>query len=97
MSGSLDEIVRRRRALAAEAQQQRAALATQVAALRQSFAFVELARRGYLRLKSSPLLGVALAAGLILLGPGRLLRLGYRSGLLVVGLLRLMRMLRVLR
>jgi len=97
MSGSLDEIVRRRRALATEAQQQRAALATQVAALRQSFAFVELARRGYLRLKSSPLLGVALVAGLILLGPGRLLRLGYRSGLLVVGLLRLMRMLRVLR
>lgn len=97
MSGSLDEIVRRRRALAAEAQQQRAALAAQVAALRQSFAFVELARRGYLRLKGSPLIGVALAAGLIVLGPGRLLRLGYRSGLLVVGLLRLMRMLRVLR
>jgi len=97
MSNRLDEITRRRRLLVAQADEQRGAFALQAGALRQSFAIVELAWRGYRRLKATPLVGVLIAAGLLVIGPGKLLRLGYRSGLLVVGLLRLMRILRALR
>jgi len=47
--------------------------------------------------KSSPLIGVVVAAGLALVGPGKLVRLGYRSGLLIVGLLRIIKVIRALR
>lgn len=97
MSSRLHEITRRRRLLVARAREQRGAFVLQAGALRQSFAFADLAWRAYRLLTATPLMGMLVAAGLVVIGPGRLLRLGYRSGLLVVGVLRLMRMFRALR
>ena len=97
MSSSLQEITRRRRLLVARVSEQRGTFALQAGALRQSFGLVDLAWRGYRRLIATPLTGILVAAGLLVIGPGKLLRLGYRSGLLVVGLLRLTRIFRALR
>jgi hypothetical protein len=97
MSHRLRDIVRRRRLLVARATVQRSDLAVQAAAVRQSLSFVDLAWRGYLQLKSRPV-GVALvAAALVMVGPGKLLRMGYRSGLIVVTVLRVIKILRALR
>jgi hypothetical protein len=97
MSHRLRDIVRRRRLLVARATVQRSDLAVQAAAVRHSLSFVDLAWRGYLRLKSRPV-GVALvAAALVMVGPGKLLRMGYRSGLIVVTVLRVIKILRALR
>ena len=97
MSARLREIVRKRRLLVARAAAQRDELGVQAAALRQSLAFADLAWRGYRHLKSRPL-GVALAAAaLVVIGPGKLLRVGYRSGLIAVGLLRLIKLYKTLR
>ncbi len=53
--------------------------------------------RGYHHLKSRPV-GVAIvAATLVAIGPGKLLRVGYRSGLIVMAVLRLIRIFRSLR
>ena len=97
MSARLREIVRKRRLLVAQADQQRGELAGQAAALRQSLAFTDLVLRGYRRLKSSPAVVAVVAAVLVAVGPGKLLRVGYRSGLLVLGLLRLAKIIRTLR
>jgi hypothetical protein len=97
MSARLREIVRKRRLLVARAAAQRGELGVQFAALRQSLVFADLAWRGYRHLKSRPL-GVALAAAaLAVIGPGKLLRVGYRSGLIAAGLLRLIKLFRTLR
>ena len=97
MSTRLREIVRKRRLLVARATEQRGELAVQAAALRHSLAFAELAWRGYRHLKSRPV-GIALiAAALVAVGPGKLLRLGYRSGLIVMAALRLIKIFRALR
>jgi hypothetical protein len=97
MSARLREIVRRRRLLVALATEQRGELAVQAAAVRQSLAFADLVWRGYRLLKSSPIAVAVVAAGLAAVGPGRLLRTGYRSGLTILGLLRLIKILRALR
>lgn len=97
MSVRLRDIVRKRRLLVARATEQRGDLAVQAAAVRQSLAFADLAWRGYRRLKSSPVTVAVVAAALVAVGPGKLLRIGYRSGLVVLGLLRLAKMFRTLR
>ena len=97
MSTRLRQIVRKRRMLVALANEQRGQFALQAAAVQQSLTFVDLAWRGYRQVKSSPLIGVVVAAGLALVGPGKLVRLGYRSGLLIVGLLRIIKVIRALR
>ncbi len=97
MSARLREIDRKRRLLVARATEQRGELAVQAAAVRQSLAFVDLAWRAYRGLKSSPVGAAVAAAALVAVGPGKLLRLGYRSGLIVVGLLRLIKIFRALR
>lgn len=97
MSTRLREIVRKRRLLVARATEQRGELAVQAGAVRHSLAFADLAWRSYRRLKSSPVAAAVVAAALIAVGPGKLLRMGYRSGLIVVGLLRLIRIFRTLR
>jgi hypothetical protein len=97
MSARLREIVRKRRLLVARATEQRGELAVQAVAVQQSLVFVDLAWRAYRRVKSSPVGVAVVAAALVAVGPGKLLRLGYRSGLTVLGLLRLIKMLRTLR
>jgi YqjK-like protein len=97
MSARLREIVRKRRFLVVRAAEQRGELGVQAAAARQSLAFADLAWRGYRHLKSRPV-GVAVAAAaLVAIGPGKLLRMGYRSGLIVTAVLRLIRIFRMLR
>jgi YqjK-like protein len=97
MNVRLRDIVRKRRLLAVRAAEQRGDFAVQAAALRQSLAFADVAWRGYRYLKSRPV-GVAIvAAALAAFGPGKLLRMGYRSGLIVTAVLRLIRIFRMLR
>lgn len=97
MSARLRGIVRKRRLLVARATEQRGEFAVQAAAVRQSLAFADLAWRAYRRLKSSPVGVAVVAAALVAVGPGKLLRMGYRCGLIVVGMLRLIRIFRALR
>jgi hypothetical protein len=98
MSARLLEIVRKRRFLVALAAEQRAELAVQAAAVRQSLAFADLALRGYRYLKSHPVgVAIVVAAALVAIGPGKLLRVGYRSGLIVMAALRLIKIFRRLR
>ena len=97
MSPRLRDIVRKRRLLVERATEQRGELAVQAGAVRQSLAFADLAWRGYRRLKSSPVTVAVVAAALVAVGPGKLMRVGYRSGLIVLGLLRLAKMFRTLR
>jgi hypothetical protein len=97
MSTRLREIVRRRRLLVALATEQRGDFALHAGDVRRSLAFADLAWRGYRRLKSNPVVLAVLAAGLLTIGPGRLLRTGYRSGLTLLGLLRLIKIFRAMR
>ena len=97
MSPRLRDIVRKRRLLVVRATEQRGELAVEAGAVRQSLAFADLAWRGYRRLKSSPVTVAVVAAALVAVGPGKLMRVGYRSGLIVLGLLRLAKMFRTLR
>jgi hypothetical protein len=97
MSDRLHDIVRRRRLLVALATEQRSELAVQTAEVRQSLAFAELAWRGYRRLKSNPVVAAVVVAGFAAIGPIKLLRSGYRSGLTILGLLRLIKLFRTLR
>jgi hypothetical protein len=97
MNDRLRGIVHRRRLLVTLAAEQRGELAMQASRLRRSLAFAELAWRGYRRLKASPVVLACAAAAVLMVGPGRLLNLAYRSGLLVQGLLRLARLFRTLR
>jgi hypothetical protein len=91
MSTRLAEIVRRRRLLVAQAAEQRGALIEQAAAARKSLALADLAWRGYRLLKSRPVVIAIVAAALATIGPGKLLRVGYRGGLIVVATLRLIK------
>lgn len=95
MSARLSEIVRKRRLLVVRAAEQRGEFAVQAVAARKSLAFADLAWRGYRHLKSRPV--AIAAAALVAIGPGKLLRMGYRSGLIVMGLLRLIKIFRMLR
>ena len=97
MNSRLREIVRRRRLLVALITEQRGEMALQAAEVRQSLAFAELAWRGYRRLKSNPVIVAAVVAGFAAIGPLRLLRSGYRSGLTILGLFRLIKLFRTLR
>lgn len=97
MTTRLREIVRRRRLLVAMATEQRAEIALQAAEIRQSLALADLAWRSYRRLKSNPVVIAVAAAGLFAIGPGRVLRTGYRGGLTLLGLLRLIKLFRALR
>lgn len=97
MSDRLHEIAQRRRMLVAEAAHQRAELAANAAALRQSFDWLDMLRRGGHVLRSRPLVVGAFSAGLALVGPRRVLRLVYRSGLMLPVALRVLRILRSLR
>jgi len=97
MSARLREIVRRRRLLVALATEQRGDLAVQATEVQQSLAFVDLVWRGYRRFKASPVAVAVVAAGLAAIGPGRMLRTGYRSGLTILGLLRLIKIFRAMR
>ena len=97
MSARLREIERRRQLLVAHAQEQRSEFSVHAAAVRRSLTFADLAWRGYRHFKSRPV-GVALAAAaLLVVGPGKLLHVGYRSGLIVLAVLRLIRIFRTLR
>ena len=97
MSARLREIVRKRRFLVARAAGQRGELAVQAAAVQQSLAFADLAWRGYRYFKSRPV-GVAIvAAALVAIGPGKLLRVGYRGGVIVMAVLRVIKIFRKLR
>jgi hypothetical protein len=97
MNARLRSIVHRRRLLVALATEQRGEFALQAGALRRSLALADLAWRAYRRLKSSPVVMTVAAVALLTVGPGRLLSVAYRSGLLVQGLLRLAKLFRTLR
>lgn len=97
MSARLREIVRRRRLLVAKAAEQRGDLIVQVVAARKSLAFADLAWRGYHLLKSRPVGMAIVAAALLAIGPGKFLRVGYRSGMIVMAGLRLIKIFRTSR
>jgi hypothetical protein len=97
MSARLREVERRRRLLLARADEQRGALALQSASLRHALGFADLALRGYRRLRSNPVIIAVAAAALLAVGRGKLFRIGYRSGLLLLGLLRLAKVVRAMR
>lgn len=97
MSVRLRAIVERRRMLVARAGVERGQLAAQAGCLRASLAFTDLAWRGYRLAKSHPLALAVTAAALVAVGPGKWLRLGYRGGLIVLGVLRLVKTFKRLR
>ena len=97
MNARIHDIAARRHALVAKAAGQRGEIAAQAAALGQSLAFADLAWRSYRRLKSNSVAVAVIAVALVAIGPGRLLRVGYRSALLVTGLLRLIKRFRTPR
>ncbi|HWA14360.1 MAG TPA: YqjK family protein [Burkholderiales bacterium] len=97
MNDRLREIALRRRQLVALAAEQRGDLAAQAVSLRRSLDWVDLLRRGGNALRSRPLAAGVAAAALMVVGPRRLLRLVYRSGLLLPIALRLVRIARALR
>jgi len=94
MSTRIRQIISRRRMLVALAAEQRGRIAAESVVLRQSLSVADSLRRAGRYLKSQPLLVGVAAAGLMFMGPRRLLRLGYRSGLLLPVVLRIMRAVR---
>ena len=97
MSARLREIDHKRRLLVTRAAEQRGELIVQAAAARKSLAFADLAWRGYRHLKSRPVGMAIVAAALLAIGPGKLLRVGYRSGMIIMAGLRLIKMFRTSR
>ncbi|MEO8157810.1 MAG: YqjK family protein [Betaproteobacteria bacterium] len=97
MSARLREVELRRRLLVAQADEQRGQLAAQSASLQQSLSYADFALRAYRRIRSSPVVIAVAAAALLAVGPGKLLRGGYRTGLLLLGLLRLAKVVRTMR
>jgi hypothetical protein len=93
----LEDIVNHRRALVAAAELQRRELAFDVAGLRQSLRFADVGMRAYRVARSNSFLITLGLLGVAALGPRRLVRLGYSTGLLAVGLRRLMATVRSLR
>jgi len=94
MSARIRDIISRRRMLVALAAEQRSRIAAESVALRQSLSIADSLRRAGRYIKSQPLLVGVAAAGLMVIGPKRLLRLGYRSGLLLPAILRIVRAVR---
>ena len=97
MNNRLRQIAQKRRMLVAEAAEQRGALAAHAVTLRLKLGWVDMFRRGGSALASRPLLVGAVAAGMMVIGPGRILRFVYRSGLLIPIGLRVLRIIRALR
>ena len=97
MNNRLRQIAQKRRMLVAQAAEQRGELAVQAAGLRQSLDWVDMVRRGGSALRARPLVVGAVAAGAVLVGPRRILRFVYRSGLLLPLALRVLRIVRALR
>lgn len=89
MSARIRDIISRRRMLVALAAEQRGRIAAESVVLRQSLSVADTLRRAGRYVKSQPLLVGVAAAGLMVVGPKRLLRLGYRSGLLLPVILRI--------
>ena len=96
MSKRLQQIVRKRRLLVLLVAEQRGELAADAGALKRPLVFADVAWRSYRRLKTSPVVSTLVGVGLAVIGPGRLLRAGYRGGAFVTGLLRVIRILRAL-
>ena len=94
MSARIRQIIRRRRMLVALAAEQRGRIAADSVVLRQSLGMADSLRRAGRYIKSQPFLVGAAAAGLMVFGPRRLLRLAYRSGLLLPVVLRIIRTVR---
>lgn len=94
MSARIHQIISRRRMLVALAAEQRGRIAADSVALQQSLGMADSLRRAGRYIKSQPLLVGAAAAGLMVIGPRRLLRLAYRSGLLLPVVLRIIRAVR---
>ncbi len=94
MSARIRDIISRRRMLIALAAEQRSRIAAESVVLRQSLSIADSLRRAGRYIKSRPLLVGVAAAGLMVIGPKRLLRLGYRSGLLLPAILRIVRAVR---
>jgi hypothetical protein len=97
MNDRLRDIAQRRRQLVALAAEQRGEVAAQAVSLRQSLDWVDMLRRGGNALRSKPLVVGAVAAGAMIVGPRRILRFVYRSGLLLPIALRILRIFRALR
>lgn len=94
MSARIRQIISRRRMLVALAAEQRGRIAADSVVLRQSLGMADSLRRAGGYIKSQPFLVGAAAAGLMVFGPRRLLRLAYRSGLLLPVVLRIIRTVR---
>lgn len=94
MSARIRQIISRRRMLVALAAEQRGRIAADSVVLRQSLSMADSLRRAGRYIKSQPFLVGAAAAGLMVFGPRRLLRLAYRSGLLLPVVLRIIRTVR---
>jgi YqjK-like protein len=97
MRRSVSQIESRRRALVAIASVQRSELAVQGVMVEQSLRAADLAVRGYRYLRSHSLVIPLAVAALAALGPRRVIRLGYRSGLLYWVAQRLVRSVRAVR
>ena len=94
MSDRIRQIMSRKRMLVALAAEQRGRLAAESLVLSRSLGMADTLRRAGRYIKSQPVLVGAAAAGLMVIGPRRLLRLGYRSGLLLPVVLRIIRAVR---
>lgn len=94
MSARIRQIISRRRMLVAVAAEQRGRIAADSVVLRQSLGMADSLRRAGRYIKSQPVLVGAAAAALMVIGPRRLLRLAYRSGLLLPVALRIIRAVR---
>lgn len=97
MSARLQEIVRKRRLLVALAREQRLQLAAEAVVCQRTLGYADMAWRGYRRLKSNPIIAAIGGTALLALGPGKLLRKGYRGAMFLVGLLRVFKLVKTLR
>jgi hypothetical protein len=93
----LNEIAHRRLALVGQAAEQRDRLAAEASDLRQALSMADALRHPGRMLRSRPLAVSLAAAGLMVIGPRRLLRFAYRTGLLLPVAVRLLRIIRMLR
>jgi hypothetical protein len=94
MSARIHQIMSRRRMLVALAAEQRGRMAADAVVLRQTLGLADSLRRAGRAIGSRPVLAGAAAAGLMIIGPSRLLRLAYRSGLLLAVVSRIIRVVR---
>ncbi len=97
MSTRLQEIVRKRRLLVALAREQRLQLAADAAGCKHGLSYADMAWRGYRRMKSNPIVVAIGGTALLALGPGKLLRKGYRGAMFLMGLLRVFKLVKTLR